>query len=77
MEPVPGAKMKMTGPSSFQGTITAEIDTGLISAAEFTEYVIGTNFLGAQKLHDFVTRRDASLTRISKKQYQREEAPAN
>ncbi len=53
MEPVPGAKIKMTGPSCFQGTITAEIDTGLISAADFTEHIIGTNHLGAQKLHDF------------------------
>ena len=75
MEPVPGAKIKMTGPSCFQGTITAEIDTGLISAADFTEHIIGTNHLGAQKLHDFVTRRDGSLRRISKEQYEREEAP--
>ncbi len=77
MEPVPEVKIKMTGPSWFQGTITAEIDSGLISAADFTEYVIGTNYLGEQKLHDFVTRRDASLKRISKEQYEREEAPRN
>ncbi len=75
MEPVPEVKIKMTGPSWFQGTITAEIDSGLISAADFTEYVIGTNYVGEQKLHDFVTRRDGSLKRISKEQYDREEAP--
>ena len=75
MEPAPGMKIKMTGPSCFQGTITAEINTGLIAAADFTEHIIGTNYLGAQKLHDFVTRRDGSLTRISKEQYEREEAP--
>ncbi len=73
MEPVPGAKIKRTGPSCFQGTITAEINTGLIAAADFTEHIIGTNYLGAQKLHDFVTRRDGSLKRISKEQYEREE----
>ena len=75
MEPVPGAKIRMTGPSCFQGTITAEIDTGLVSAADFTEHVIGTNHLGARKLHDFVTRRDGSLKRISKEEYERGAAP--
>ncbi len=75
MEPVPGVKIKMTGPSYFRGTITAEIETGLVSAADFTEHVIGTNYLAAQKLHDFVTRRDGSLKRITKEQYEREEAP--
>ena len=77
MEPVPGAKIKMTGPSCFQGTITAEVDTGLVTAADFTEHVIGTNYLGALKLHDFVTRRDGSLKRISKEQYEREEVTGN
>jgi len=77
MEPVPGARIRMTGPSCFQGTITAEIGTGLVSAADFTEHIIGTNHLGARKLHDFVTRRDGRLKRITKEQYEREEAPGN
>ena len=75
LAPMPGVTIKMTGPSCFQGTITAEIDTGLISAADFTEHVVGTNFLGAQKLHDFVTRRDGRVVRITREQYDREEVP--
>jgi hypothetical protein len=63
--------------SENQDDRTAEIDTGLISAADFTEHIIGTNYLDAQKLHDFVTRRDGSLKRISKEQYEREDAPGN
>ncbi len=73
LAPLTGVTIKMVGPSCFQGTITAEIDTGLISAADFTEHVFGTNYLGAQKLHDFVTRRDGRVVRITKEQYDREE----